>query len=109
VRLANWTGGDPTQAIANMLAVDWLLSPPSARGGFFRRYLFQPTAAIAERYGRSQDAGPRLEAERAARGAARTLKFAGRYARARWLVRGERRWSPRLPDASRPIGADAAS
>jgi putative nucleotidyltransferase-like protein len=109
VRLANWTGGDPVQAIANMLAVDWLLSPPSARRGFFRRYLFQPTAAIAEQYGRSQDGGARLEAERAARGTARTLKFAGRYARARWLVRGERRWSPRLPAVSQPNSAEEAS
>jgi hypothetical protein len=100
-RLANWShDGELTQSIANMTVVDWLLSPKGTRRAFARRYLFQPPAAIARTYGLPEDAHVRQAARRLAHGVARTAKFAYRYGRARWLVRGSRHWAP-LPGQGR--------
>lgn len=97
-RLANWTGsGEPAELVANLMAVDWLLTPRGERRSFARRYMFQPADAIARTYGRPETAGVRNEALRLVHGLARTAKFAHRYAAVRRKIRGGADWAPR-PD-----------
>jgi hypothetical protein len=79
-RLANWEmAGSEAERTANMVSVDWLLSPPGQWRAFARRHMFHPTAEL----------GPRL-----LHGVARTGKFAVRHARIRWRVRGGGAWCP---------------
>jgi len=82
-RLANWQMvGTEAERTANMVSVDWLLSPPGQWRAFARRHMFQPSAQLA----------PRL-----LHGWARTAKFAYRHARVRWRVRGGAAWCPMPP------------
>ena len=107
VRLANWKGsGEPAEVVANLMAVDWLLTPPGGRWAFARRYMFQPAQAIARTYGRSEASIAKNELLRAAHGLARAVKFARAYAGVRRRVQGGRDWDARparLAPARSPI------
>jgi hypothetical protein len=98
-RLANWElSGTETERTANMVSVDWLLTPRGQWGSFARRHMFQPAEAIARSYGRPPDHTIRNEGLRMLHGGARAAKFACRHARLRWRVRRGRGWSV-LPSA----------
>lgn len=84
-RLANWElSGTDAERTANMVSIDWLLSPSGEWRSFAKRHMFQPAEAIGD--------------WRMLHGGARSAKFAYRHARVRWRVRGGRGWCA-LPPA----------
>ena len=92
--LANWTAtGEPAKQVANMMAVDWLLTPRGRRRSFARRYMFQPSPVLAATYGRSPDRRVRNELWRIVHGTSRAAKFGYRYCGIRYSIRGGRKWS----------------
>lgn len=104
-RLANWRAeGEPAQQVTNLMAIDWLLTPRGLHRSFVRRYMYQPSAAIAATYGRAPEKRMRNELWRIVHGASRAAKFGWAYCGVRYAVRGGRTWSPRVVPP--PVGLE---